>query len=105
VADEGAKVWVLNGAGSAGQAARIAAYLDYLGLTVSAPATRPSQPAGSGTRIVVYNGAEDQLPATVKLLQDVFNTTVIPVTDPTVTADVIMTVGRNTPELTPPPAP
>jgi LCP family protein required for cell wall assembly len=105
VADEGAKVWVLNGAGSAGQAARIAAYLEYQGLTVSAPATRPSQPAGSGTRIVVYNGAEDQLPATVKLLQDVFNTTVVPVTDPTVTADVIITVGRTTPELTPPPAP
>jgi LCP family protein required for cell wall assembly len=105
VADEGAKVWVLNGAGSAGQAARIAAYLEYQGLTVSAPATRPSQPAGSGTRIVVYNGAEDQLPATIKLLQDVFNTTVVPVTDPTVTADVIITVGRTTPELTPPPAP
>jgi LCP family protein required for cell wall assembly len=105
VADEGAKVWVLNGAGSAGQAARIAAYLEYQGLTVSAPATRPSQPAGSGTLIVVYNGAEDQLPATIKLLQDVFDTTVVPVTDPTVTADVIITVGRTTPELTPPPAP
>jgi LCP family protein required for cell wall assembly len=105
VADEGAKVWVLNGAGSAGQAARIAAYLEYQGLTVSAPATRPSQPAGSGTRIVVYNGAEGRLPATVKLLQQVFNTTIVPVTDPTATVDIVITVGRSTPELTPPPAP
>jgi polyisoprenyl-teichoic acid--peptidoglycan teichoic acid transferase len=105
VANEGARVWVLNGASSAGQASRIAAYLEYQGLTVSAPTTRPSQPAGNGTRIVVYNGAEDRLPATVKLLQDVFNTTVVAVTDPTVTADIIITVGRSTPELTPPPAP
>jgi LCP family protein required for cell wall assembly len=105
VADEGAKVWVLNGAGSAGQAARIAAYLEYQGLTVSAPATRPPQPAGSGTRIVVYNGAEDRLPATVKLLQQVFDTTIVPETNPTATVDIVITVGRSTPELTPPPAP
>jgi LCP family protein required for cell wall assembly len=105
VADEGARVWVLNGAGSAGQAARIAAYLDYQGLTVSAPATRPAQPAGSGTRIVVYNGAENRLAATVKLLQQVFNTTIVPETDPKATVDIVITVGRSTPELTPPPAP
>jgi len=105
VADEGAKVWVLNGAGSAGQASRIAAYLEYQGLTVSAPPTRPSKPAGNGTRIVVYNGAEDRLPTTVKLLQDVFQTTIVPEADPTATVDIVITVGRSTPELTPPPAP
>jgi hypothetical protein len=105
VADEGARVWVLNGAGSAGQAARLAAYHDYQGLTLSAPATRPSQPAGSGTRIVVYNGADNRLPATVKLLQQVFNTTIVPETDPKATVDIVITVGRSTPELTPPPAP
>jgi hypothetical protein len=41
----------------------------------------------------------------VKLLQQVFNTTIVPVTDPTATVDVVITVGRSTPELTPPPAP
>jgi LytR cell envelope-related transcriptional attenuator len=105
LADEGAKVWVLNGAGSPGQASRIAAYLEYQGLTVSAPATRPSQPVGSATRIVVYNGAEGRLPATIKLLQQLFGTTIVPVTDPTATVDIVITVGRSTPELTPPPAP
>jgi LCP family protein required for cell wall assembly len=105
LADEGARVWVLNGAGSAGQASRIAAYLEYQGLTVSAPATRPSQPVGAQTRIVVYNGAEGRMPATVKLLQDLFNTTIVPVTDPTATVDVVITVARSTPGLTPPPAP
>ncbi|TMC59755.1 MAG: LytR family transcriptional regulator, partial [Chloroflexi bacterium] len=87
LADENARVWVLNGAGSVGQASRLAAYLEYQGLTVSAPTTRPSQPAGNATRIVVYNGAEDRLPSTVKLLQQVFNTTITPVTDPTATVD------------------
>jgi hypothetical protein len=72
---------------------------------VSAPPTRPSQPAGNLTRIVVYNGAEDRLPATVKLLEDVFKTTIVPLTDPTATVDIVITVGRSTPELTPPPAP
>jgi hypothetical protein len=105
LADEAAKVWVLNSGGSTGQASRIAAYLEYQGLTVSAPATRPSESAGNGTRIVVYNAAEARLPATVKLLQQVFNTTIVPVTDPTATVDVVITVGRSTPELTPPPAP
>jgi LCP family protein required for cell wall assembly len=105
LADEGARVWVLNGAGSPGQASRIAAYLEYQGLTVSAPATRPSQPTGNNTRIVVYNGAEDRMPDTIKLLQQLFGTTVVPVTDPTATVDIVITVGRSTPDLTPPPAP
>jgi polyisoprenyl-teichoic acid--peptidoglycan teichoic acid transferase len=106
LADEGARIWVLNGAGSAGQASRIAGYLEYQGvLTVSAPATRPSQPVGATTRIVVYNGAETRMPSTVKLLQQLFNTTIVPVTDPTATVDIVITVARSTPDLTPPPAP
>jgi LCP family protein required for cell wall assembly len=103
LAEEGAKIWILNGAGSPGQASRIAAYLEYQGLTVSVPTSR--QAAGNGTRIVVYNGAEDRLPATVKLLQQVLRATIVPTTDPTATVDIVITVGRSTPELTPPPAP
>jgi LCP family protein required for cell wall assembly len=103
VAQEAGRVWVLNGGGSTGQAARIAAYLEYQGLAVSAPAR--SAPSTAGTTIVVYNGAEDRLPETVKLLQRIFNTTVTTATDPAQTVDIVVTVGRSTPELTPPPAP
>ena len=58
MAEENAEVWVLNGSGAAGQASRIAAYLEYQGLTASAPAIKPpptntdlaSRAASSGTR-------------------------------------------------------
>jgi LCP family protein required for cell wall assembly len=103
VAQEGAKVQVINGGGSSGQASRISDYLGYQGLDVSAP-PRSARSAAS-TRIVVYNGAEIRLPETIRLLQRTFNTTVVPATDPTVTADIVITVGRSTPELSPPPAP
>jgi hypothetical protein len=41
----------------------------------------------------------------VKLLHQVFDTTIVPETNPTATVDIVITVGRSTPELTPPPAP
>jgi hypothetical protein len=103
VAQEAAKVWVVNGGGSSGQASRIAAYLDYQGLDVSTPAR--SAASAAGTKVVVYNGAEDRLPETIKLLEKIFKTTVTTVTDPSISADIVVTVGRSTPELTPPPAP
>jgi LCP family protein required for cell wall assembly len=105
LADENASVWVLNGSGKQGEAARVAGYLDWLGLTVSAP-NQPTIPASlQGTRIVVYNGAETRLKQTIAVLEEVFGVTVQFAADPTARADVVVSIGRLTPELTPPPAP
>ncbi|MDP9481969.1 MAG: LCP family protein, partial [Chloroflexota bacterium] len=41
VAGENGFIWVVNGSGKVGQASSIAAYLEYLGLTASAPTKRP----------------------------------------------------------------
>jgi LCP family protein required for cell wall assembly len=105
LSDENARVWVLNGTNNPGQAARIVAYLEFQGLTASAPAQRPAQSGQNVTRIVVYNGAETRMPATIKLLQDVFKVTIVPATDPTSQVDIVITTGFATPDLSPPPAP
>ena len=100
VAQESAQVWVLNGTGGAGTAATVAGYLDFRGVAASAPNQRPqtgSVPAD--TIIRVYNGAETRLPLTMALLEEVFGVTALPVTDPAVRADVVITTGRKTPAL------
>ena len=61
-AEEGASVWVLNGSGRQGQASNVAAYLEYYGITASAPNQKPDA-IPTATRIVVYNGAEAELAA------------------------------------------
>ena len=63
--------WVLNGSGQQGQASDIAAYLEYLGVTASAPNQAPDLRGLTNTRIVVYNAAENRLPNTIKLLEQV----------------------------------
>ena len=105
VAAEAARVWVLNGAGVQGQAARLAEYLEYLGMTASAPNQRPDETGGRATRIVVYNGAEARLPTTVRVLEETFGVQVETATDPAARVDVAITTGSSTPTLTPPPAP
>ena len=100
VAQEGAQVWLLNGTGATGTAAAVAAYLDFRGVAASAPNQRP--PAGgvpANTIIRVYNGAETKLPLTVALLEEVFGVQALPVADPAVRVDVIITTGRKTPTL------
>ena len=94
---EAARVWVLNGSGRAGLSARTADHLAYDGLDASAPNQKPNQ-AGS-TKIVVYNGAESAMPETVTYLEDLFKTKVTTATDPKVTVDFIVTLGRNAPDL------
>jgi LCP family protein required for cell wall assembly len=100
VAQEGAQVWVLNGTGATGTAAAVAGYLDFRGVAASAPNQTP--PAGgipANTVIRVYNGAETKLPLTMALLEEVFGVQALPVTDPAVRVDVIVTTGRKTPTL------
>jgi hypothetical protein len=104
VAGEDGVVWVVNGSGQVGQASQIASYLEYLGLTASAPTQRPDK-TGTTTRIRVYNGRESVLPATIALLENVFDVKATFITDPSVRVDIIVTTGSRTPNLTPPPGP
>jgi LCP family protein required for cell wall assembly len=103
--EEGAELWILNGSGRTGEAARLAEYLSYIGMSASAPNQRPDTTGLSATTIKAYNGAEEQYPLTMAALAAVFKVTVVPVADPAVRVDFIITTARSTPELTPPPAP
>ena len=103
IAEEGADVWILNGSGELGQASQIAAFLEYQGINASAPNQRPAQ--APRTKIVVYNGAEQDAPETVKYLEALFGAKATLATDASARADIVVTTGRSTPDLTPPPAP
>ncbi len=95
---EAARVWVLNGAGRPGLSVSASDRLAYDGLDASAPNQKAAQ-IGS-TKIVVYNGAEASMPETIKYLEDLFHTKVTTATDPKVSVDMIITLGRNAPNLT-----
>jgi LCP family protein required for cell wall assembly len=103
--EEGAELWVLNGSGRTGEAARLAEYLSYLGLAASAPNLKPDTTGLAATTIRAYNGAELQFPLTVAALRTVFGVDVIPVADTGVRVDFVIIAAPSTPQLTPPPAP
>ncbi|HEY7736635.1 MAG TPA: LCP family protein [Candidatus Limnocylindrales bacterium] len=105
LASEGARVWVLNGSGDRGQAADIAAYLNYVGIAASAPNQRPDQAGGARTRILVYNGAEQRLPVTIAALSQAFGVQPTLTNDPTARVDIAIITASSTPTLSPPPAP
>lgn len=103
--EEGAELWVLNGSGRTGEAARLAEYLSYLGLAATAPAQRPDTSGLPGTTVRAYNGAEAQFPLTVEALRLIFGVELEPVTDPAIRVDFVIITGVETPQLTPPPLP
>ncbi len=103
LANEGAGVWVLNGTSDSGRGVRLAGYLDYHGLAASAPRQKPAGGVPAATTIVVYNGAEARLPNSIAYLESTFGVKVALVNDPTVHTDIIVTIGRSTPDLAPPP--
>ena len=103
LAGEGAGVWVLNGTGEANRGAKVAAYLEFHGLAASAPRQKPEGAVPAKTVITVYNGAETKLPATIAYLEKLFGVTVKTATDAKVRTDVLILIGRNTPDLEPPP--
>ncbi len=105
LASEGAAVWVLNGTSDSGFGTAIAGYLEFHGLAASAPRQRPAGAVPANTVIVAYNGAETKMPDTVTYLQQTFGVTVTTKTDPAVPADIVITVGRNTPGLAAPAGP
>ncbi len=104
LAQENALIWVLNGSGRQGGASDLAGYLGYYGLNASAPTTRPPTGGLSGTRIVVYNGAESGLTETIAFLESTFKTKVELKNDPTIPVNVVITISNQTPSLTPPPS-
>ena len=105
LAEEGAELWVLNGTGRTGEAARLAEYLSYLGLNASAPNQRPDTSGLNVTTVRAYNGAAERFPLTIIALREVFGVEAQPVTDPAVRVDFMIITGQNTPQLTPPPVP
>ena len=103
--EEGAELWVLNGSGRTGEAARLSEYLSYLGLAATAPNQKPDTSGLSKTTIRAYNGAETTYPLSLAALEEVLGVTVTPVTDANVRVDFVIITGNSTPQLTPPPAP
>jgi hypothetical protein len=103
VAEEAAGVWVLNGTGDSGRGTRLAGFLDYRGLAASAPRQKPPGAVPANTTIVAYNGAETKFPATIAYLETTFGVTVTTATDPAIRTDIVVTVGRATPDLEAPP--
>jgi LCP family protein required for cell wall assembly len=103
--EEGAELWVLNGSGRTGEAARLSEYLSYLGLAATAPAQRPDTSGLPRTTVRAYNGAETAFPLTVEALRLVFGVEVEPVTDGGIRVDFVVITGVETPQLTPPPLP
>jgi LCP family protein required for cell wall assembly len=101
--DEDGTIWVLNGAGDGGGASDLAAYLEYYGLTASAPTRKPDQTGLPATKIVVYNGAESRLPQTIQFLESKLKVQVESKTDPAISVDIVITTARSTPSLSPPP--
>ena len=100
-AQEAASIWVLNGSGRSLQSSNIVGYLDYYGLTASAPTQKPDS-IPSSTRIVVYNGAETGLTQTIAFLEATFKTKVVLVNDPTAHVDIVITTAKSTADLTAP---
>jgi LCP family protein required for cell wall assembly len=99
LAEEAAGVWVLNSTGDADRAARLAGYLEYQGLAASAPRQKPSGGVRPDTTIVVYNGVESRLAATIAYLEKTFAVVATTKTDSAIRADVMVTIGRATPDL------
>jgi LCP family protein required for cell wall assembly len=104
LAEEGAGVWVLNGTGDTGRGTRLAGFLDYHGLAASAPRQKPPGAVPATTTVVAYNGAETKYPASIAYLEKTFGVVATTATDPAVRTDIIVTVGKATPDLEAPPS-
>ncbi len=105
LAGEGAGVWVLNGTGTANRGTRLAGYLEFHGLAASAPRQAPEGQVPADTGITVYNGAVAELTGTIAYLEELFGVKVKTAADSTVRTDIVIVIGRDTPELAPPPQP
>jgi LCP family protein required for cell wall assembly len=99
LAEEAAGVWVLNSTGDRDRGARLASYLEYFGLAASAPRQTPRGGVLPDSTVVVYNGAETKLAATIAYLEQLLGVTATFEDDAAIRTDVIVTIGRDTPDL------
>lgn len=99
LAEEAAGVWVLNSTSERDRGARLAGYLEYFGLAASAPRQTPQGGVLADSRIVVYNGAEAQLPASIAYLEQLLGVTATFEVDDAIRTDIVVTIGRATPDL------
>jgi len=104
---EGAVVNVLNGTSQPNiKSTQAADFLASLGINAAVPpvnggaADNPNYPT---TVITAYNGADQNMPTTAKVLADTFGVTVQTATDAAQAADFVVIVGADTPTLKPPP--
>ena len=104
LASEEAGVWVLNGTGQTNRGSRLAGYLEYQGLAASAPRQKPADGVPATTQITVYNGAETRLPETIAYLEELFGVKVKTAADATIATDIVVVIGRDTPDLEAPPS-
>ena len=91
---EGASVWVLNGSGRAGLETSSADVPRVPGAQRLGARGGRSNERPSKTKIVVYNGAEADLPETIKYLERRFETTVTTATDPERGVDIVDHAGQ-----------
>ena len=96
LAEEAAGVWVLNGTADRDRGARLASYLEFYGVAASAPRQKPAGAIPADTTIVVYNGAEADLPSTIDYLEKTFDVTATTRTDTAIRTDIVVTIGRST---------
>jgi polyisoprenyl-teichoic acid--peptidoglycan teichoic acid transferase len=99
LAEESAGVWVLNSTGERERGARLASYLEYFGLAASAPRQTPRGGVLPDSTIVVYNGSEATLPASIAYLEQLLGVTATYETDAAIRTDIVVTVGQATPDL------
>jgi LCP family protein required for cell wall assembly len=99
LAEEAAGVWVLNSTGDRDRGARLASYLEYYGLAASAPRQVPPGGVLADSTVVVYNGAETGLTATIAYLEELLGVTATFETDDAIRTDIVVTIGRGTPDL------
>lgn len=100
---EGAQVWVLDGKNGMGLAGNNKAYLEYYGMEASV-ITKLAPVTPQTTTITVYNGAETGLPETIKYLEKLYKVQTVTATDPTVSADIVIVIGRDGKDLNTPSA-
>jgi LCP family protein required for cell wall assembly len=99
LAEEAAGVWVLNSTGDRDRGARLASYFEYYGLAASAPRQTPQGGVLANSTIVAYNGAETRLTATIRYLEQLLGVTATFEADTAIRTDIVVTVGRATPDL------
>ncbi len=105
LASEGAVVLVENGTQDTNvRTTNISDRLVQLGLDSTVPpvnAGKADRADYADTVITAYNGAADDMPETLKLLEGTFGVTTVKVDDPNQTADFVVIVGKSSPSLKP----